>query len=697
MPLPRICLPILALAAFASGCPVAADPDDNPPEKTVVKPAEIDRLIKQLGSNDFEEREAAQKALEKIGPRALEALRAAASKSTDQEIRGRAAKLVASIEQGIDSLLVIYRDYDLPLPPKGAVLVKYWRTDQPPEVAFLVKKGREENPPLLLKRDKEFEIHPEHTITPLSPKDVSGKDLAKMIRSTSIFSDTMLYFALQCKHAGYTDWAENLLAASLQDDPEADQDDPKAASPKSAVHALAWRYWNFKIDEPKSDWTKAAKQLRRLIEADSSLDTESHRYLLKSLEAAVKRSKAKPGSIDALVDELIDLRFPLFSDPFSSDGYSYRENARYMTLAERSFEAVPALIEHLDDDRLTRCWMHGFNNFPSYQMRVRHLASSLLHDISGEDLGADEFDLLRGYCVAKADSQDWWESVKDASEETYLTNRVFPPKTRDEKRGHLKRMMVWIIGKRYPQSLPKIYRRLLDDRPELYSHPIVDAIRTSSLSRDEKTDLLLLGAAQKNLDHRWAALRALKEFDQKNFDRILTETLENLPKTPSEPYWTCPEAKFARLARETDDPGVWKALEKAAKNADVGLRMEMLGEMYILEENRCTAKQRLKLLAAFLDDTTLRDGTSDKIMFEGPYAEFYFPKLEVRDFAALQIARELKLKIDLPKHRHTPDPKPWSPEQWEHVRKQVREAVKKHFDSEDDKVNPEGTPPPNAP
>jgi formylglycine-generating enzyme required for sulfatase activity len=57
----------------------------------------IDRLILQLGSEKFAEREAAGRALEAIGTPALEALRKAAAESEDAEVRSRAGRLVETV------------------------------------------------------------------------------------------------------------------------------------------------------------------------------------------------------------------------------------------------------------------------------------------------------------------------------------------------------------------------------------------------------------------------------------------------------------------------------------------------------------------------------------------------------------------------------------------------------------------------
>ena len=71
--------------------PVVAVPDD----------AEIARLIKQMGDDDFDQREAATEALNKVGKSALTALRKAAKESGDVEVRARSATLLQAIEDSL--------------------------------------------------------------------------------------------------------------------------------------------------------------------------------------------------------------------------------------------------------------------------------------------------------------------------------------------------------------------------------------------------------------------------------------------------------------------------------------------------------------------------------------------------------------------------------------------------------------------
>jgi hypothetical protein len=80
---------LIVLLAFAGGDLGARPPEDR-----------IAALIKQLGDDDFERREAASKALDRIGEEALPELRRAA-KGTDAEVRRRAEDLIQAIGERV--------------------------------------------------------------------------------------------------------------------------------------------------------------------------------------------------------------------------------------------------------------------------------------------------------------------------------------------------------------------------------------------------------------------------------------------------------------------------------------------------------------------------------------------------------------------------------------------------------------------
>ena len=87
------CLAMLAPTGQAPGQKVAAPSPIRPQADQPADAARIDRLIQQLGSDDFAERETAGKVLEAIGAAALPALRKAQDNS-DLEIRRRVRDLI---------------------------------------------------------------------------------------------------------------------------------------------------------------------------------------------------------------------------------------------------------------------------------------------------------------------------------------------------------------------------------------------------------------------------------------------------------------------------------------------------------------------------------------------------------------------------------------------------------------------------
>jgi hypothetical protein len=110
---------VIGLAALASMRGNAADKNDKYADSE-----KIAELVKKLGSDNFEDRESANKELDAIGAPALEALRKAA-KSEDAETRMRAEKLVKNIEKRLETARLLqptmvrlkYKD----LPVKDAI------------------------------------------------------------------------------------------------------------------------------------------------------------------------------------------------------------------------------------------------------------------------------------------------------------------------------------------------------------------------------------------------------------------------------------------------------------------------------------------------------------------------------------------------------------------------------------------------
>jgi len=640
-------------------------------EKIVKEPdaAAIAKLVEQLGSANFKERQEATKALEDIGLPALDALRKAA-KGNNLEFAQRASRLIEIIENSLDSLLADYRGYGLPLPPKDAKLVRFkvgvWVGDkQASLLGFLLEPGTKDKPPLVLVGTKEARLEPDATYEVVEPKPEAAKDISHCWMWLSTFDmNAGLATALQCKSRGWNTLAEQLWTSSRK---QASGHhfgafyQPANLANRTAVAYLAWAYSGNELVKPDTDRAKTAKRMKAVLAAEPRLSKEGNQALLKSLEAALVPSTAKPGTVEKMIDDLTDM-----CSGSSHFARNDEPDPRYARLAQMGFTAVPALIEHLNDDRLTRSIKQGFNNFPTWNVRVQDVVSDLLQDLAGEDVGKDWLRRQQGYAVEKADAQAWWDKARKDGEEAYLLAHVLP---NGEKAYWPNSLMLSIITEKYPKYLPKLYKTILDERPKMQSWPVAEAVAKSSLPDETKLELFLHASNSKNLEHRRFGLLKLQNLDPQQFMKILLATLEALPKTPTEPYWKCPEAAYANLVMDTDDPKAWNLLEKVAKRSDVGLRMQFLNSMTYTWIGDRQRKQRLDFLAAFVDDAAAPDFQANPKMFEGPHAGFMFTRLEVRDLAAMQIASILKMPDQ-------PD-KDWTPEQWEKLRKKVKEALKR--------------------
>jgi hypothetical protein len=640
---------LLPLALILSAKPPRVDPAPLPQE--VPDRAQVERLIRQLSSDDFDEREAASRQLRKIGPPAVEALRAAAADSKDAEVRRRAGDIAAVIENCLEQLLIDYRALGLPLPPKDAPLMRFegeggrvvkGKVQPWFGLAFLLKPGSDTEPWTLLQGTFERQVEWDQKVQEVKPEPDAVKDLSD--------SGQALGLALQCYARGWQKLAEHLLERHRKD---------SGLPPHQALIQDAWYYWKDELTRPKVDRAPMARRLKELIGKDKDLDTERNRALLRSLELAVVPSKAKSGSVEALIDGLVDYT-----------GYKHgfgrpEPEDRFWLLAEMGFDAVPALIEHLDDDRLTRAMGGGFMALPR-NVRVGDVVSDLLENLAGQDIGGDQPGLPgQTYRVAKAEAKKWWEEARKVGEERYLLDHILPRDSKGGAGGGVNAIQLRIVLAKYPQHIATLYRTVLDGRLALGSEPLAEAVTRSKLPANEKLDLLLRAAGHKDNRHRLPALRAIKELDQKRFDALLLATIKAFPDDVPGRYWTCPEPYIAQLAVESDEPQVWQALEKAAKRAVVGFRMQLLGQ-FADPRDRRRRPERLRLLAGFLDDDASRDTESSE-KYDGLGAGFTYQRLAVRDFVAMELAQLLGIEVE-----RNPDR---TPAEWAGIRRKVREAV----------------------
>ena len=98
---------------------------------------------------------------------------------------------------------------------------------------------------------------------------------------------------------------------------------------------LAWIYSGNELVKPDTDRTKTAKRMKAVLAAEPTLSTRGGKALLKSLEAALVPSTAKPGSVERMIDDLTDV--------CNTDLEHDEKDSRYTRLANMGFAAVPGL------------------------------------------------------------------------------------------------------------------------------------------------------------------------------------------------------------------------------------------------------------------------------------------------------------------------------------------------------------------
>jgi hypothetical protein len=555
----------------------------------------------------------------------------------------------------LDRLLIEYRALGLPLPPKGARLVQDHRINDDPRsnsLAWLVKDACGKKPSYLLCGT--FQV-------PLK----SGSDTAKAVDRRKAAAQAKeqgyhqsLFFALQCHSLGWTDLARTIAA----------QSGDRLSLEKLREHA--WWFWEKQVFLPFVTRAEVARRMRVLMTIEPNLRKPYHEAMFESVQALLVPRKSKPGSVEAMIDELVEWDEKNGYEERDGDLMPAKDNPDER-LGRLYFKAVPALIEHLEDKRLTRRISGPIIKF-MYQMRVEHIVSEILESIACKKIGEQGL----ASPVSKTDALKWWTEAKKMGEEKYALCHVLPAdgesfSASEDGIYSVNRYPVLILQKRYPAQLPGLYRKLLDDRPTLYSNVLARAIAESSLPLRVKRDVLLQGVRRKQLRHQVDAVRALKGLDHPLFVKLLIPMLERLPGDLPEPWYTEEVFHPCSLLKYTSDAQVWKTIDKVTRRAKVDVRLSLLQwPGYAEITNAAIRKRQLAYLASYLSDKE-----------EGNQSESH--RIAVRDLAAMLMAERLNIPFSSNEKTTAVD--------WARLREQVTRAWKRERDASP-KANDKPTP-----
>jgi hypothetical protein len=489
-------------------------------------------------------------------------------------------------------------------------------------------------------------------LAPVSPGPEAVDGVILSINGIEFDTLAGLALAIQCHERGWTALANRLLEASLKETflhhiPY--KDIGQEIAPRSKLAFLAWSYRVNELFLEGTDRRMTLSRLKKILEAEARLDTPQNRSLLNSLQASIAPGTAKPGTIEEKLDRLVDLKAFASFDELPQE---------LIELTQFGFDAIPDLLAHLDDPRLTGYReQSSIHCFPQYPWTVGNLCYKILGGLAGWEAAASWRSGAEDPKTAKARATAWSEEARKKEEKTFLIDNALPP-------GEWpRRPLLRILARKYPEDLVALYRHLLAKRPEMHSWQVAREIASSALSRNRKIDVLAEAAESGNLRHRYAALWDLKELHRKRALKLLVGTLERLPTAAT---GNGDENSFVLLVERIGDAQAWNALRQAARRADVGLRLDLLHQITHQTDIAEARPQRLGLLADFLEDDQERPARPAGPLRSRIVAE-EFSSIRVRDLAAMKLASILDLE-ELPKPS-------WGRKEWDDLRATVLKAL----------------------
>jgi hypothetical protein len=386
---------------------------------------------------------------------------------------------------------------------------------------------------------------------------------------------------------------------------------------------FVWYELRDRLTERNSDRRAILKGLKRIADGFES-EEEGQAVgtgLIAALEATVgfKRT-AKPGTVEALIDDLTEHYVPTLLQ------FDEARTDAYWKLVDMGFDAVPALIEHVRDDRLSRaCDGGAFNNSRVYNLTVGHLCSDILYELSARTIEGGYWP-LRGDRYDPAEVRKWFEKAKKIGEEKWLLDHAIPTDGGGPMTNHYGRpepRIVRIIGVKYPKHLVRIHRKTLKEFGGHY-----EAIAASKLPREEKIALLkdggddaMFALADADIDeYRKSLLAALRDLDEKKrAERYIYSSIAlHLARAGDPECWT---AYASAVRRSSHDTRLWTLAGDPRRFGGT-----LWGDKYRTE--------RIRFLSSFLDDRTA-ERNKDR----------WFDRVEVRDYAACQLAGMLGYRV----------------------------------------------------
>ncbi len=489
-----------------------------------------------------------------------------------------------------------YKRYGLWLPPKDAKLVVRRLHDED-NYSILVAERTVISPAIL--RD----LHGPSTEW-LSARFRTIKPDVKIIDEHSWHgAHDLLFLAAMGHHLGWTDFSKAAFEKAKRTPGYltqiADWEHDSVGFIIGLIREVAWDQNVEKLCDPKKDRKKVWEILHSIARDDSRFQLFGLQRLVSDLEFTIQHRPTPTNKAEEAIDRLVEWTGEL--DWRRTDSTRpWQTRSTYDELAMMGFDAVPALIAHLDDRRLTRSQhVEIFNLSISKDVyRVGDVCAALLAELSaGEVHPWDTFEPVE----RKQDAEKWFARAKEIGEERWYLTCISAKYEPGE--GNYR-----AFATRFPKSFVRWYRGQMSLPKDIDNRRPVTALVHAPTLKSERASLLLLALESQGVNKRWGALLGLSAVDRDLLIRHLPAFFRSLNRENVKERMEYQFREECELVLRTDNVECRKSLLESLQFATPGERIQFVD--WLIDWRMDTDKDRFakewKILNPLWDDGTIR-------------------------------------------------------------------------------------------
>lgn len=447
------------------------------------------------------------------------------------------------------------------------------------------------------------------------------------------------------------------------------------------IAQAAWRHWENSLTGSKTDRAVASRYLHLIFEDYPALRTNHKRYLIDDLDYTLahtgKRCDGIEGEIDDICSESsepIDVMAAWYSG-------THKSNKAADALYLLGFEAVPALMTHISDRRLTRCAMVGVERYPGHIARVGEICSMLLRDLAGRsNITSGLVFTLEQELVDENKTAEWWKVASCQTEQQYLVNNVQPESDGVQYRPQMGNIN--LLAAKYPDRLPEVYEKLITRFPHVQSEQIAFLVADHKSKSTEMLPRLVQLADSGGTDQSLGALYALMGIKYAGTVGLLTARLDSLPAKPVTGYRRAEAGGLVHVVVSLNDDGAYAALARLLRRSIPCQKLDIIGacvdEIYL---NGSQKYHVIHMLADYIHDRSVCDLRHGEV-YEAPrvFSPIGMDHIKLGDAALFAIATQLGII--------TSDQGRWNVALWNSCRKSAKAGLAKYLEQEDSVADP---------